>query len=132
MNARRIGVVIAGLVVAGVISLPSWAAEDDGDEALKVSENMVVAAQKTLEAKLATFDVGRATLEEVYIWSRRTVEASQYSAESVQRHLALMKDLHKRVIAKNRVGAAGGEEEYLHAAEYYLAEAEQLNELWAD
>jgi hypothetical protein len=43
-----------------------------------------------------------------------------------------MKDMSKRVIAKNRVGAEGGEEDYLHAAEYYLAEAEQLNELWAD
>jgi hypothetical protein len=58
MNARRIGLVIAGLVVAGLMGLPSWAAEDDGANALKVSENMVVAAQKTLEAKLATFDVG--------------------------------------------------------------------------
>jgi hypothetical protein len=132
MNARRIGLIIAGLVVAGLIGLPSWAAEDDGAKALKVSENMVVAAQKTLEAKQATFEVGRASVDEVYTWSRRTVEASQYSAESVQRHLALMKDMSKRVIAKNEVGAEGGEEEYLHAAEYYLAEAEQLNELWAD
>jgi hypothetical protein len=121
MTARRVGWIVAGLLAAGLIVFPSRAAEEVKEGA--INERMVAAAAKALAATQARFEVGRATPEEVYIWSRRVLEAKLYSPESLMKHLALMQELHERIAAKNKVGGEGGEARFMHASEYYVAEA---------
>ena len=122
MNARRAVLMVTGLIGVALVVFPIQAEEEE--EGRPINQKMVTAATQALEVTLARYEVGRATPEEVYIWSRRVVEANLYSFESVAKHLEAMRELHERVVALNQIGGEGGEAHALHASEYYLAEAE--------
>jgi hypothetical protein len=123
---RKHVVIAVGLVIAGLSALPSRADVEPQGKAKMANPNMVLAARKAKEAALAMHDVGRASLEDVYRWSRRVIEADNFAPQSVADHLALMRNLHARADAMNKAGAPGGEELWLHATAYYVAEAENL------
>jgi hypothetical protein len=56
----------------------------------------------------------------------RAADAKEKLVEASREHLARMKNLHAKVDALARQGAQGGEADKLHAAAFYVAEAELL------
>jgi hypothetical protein len=124
MAGRYFGWMASGLFITGLLVYSTKAAVDPKDQGGKVNQKMVAAAKESMKTTQAIYEVGRASAEDVYRWSRRVVAAEQFSPEAVKAHLALMRGLHARAAAQRRVGAEGGEEHILHATEYYVAEAE--------
>jgi hypothetical protein len=116
--------VIAGLFVAGLLALPSQAEVEPQDEAKPAASQMSLAARNALKAARALYEVGKVTLDDVYLWSRRVVESDKFAPQAVAEHLALMRELHARAVALGKAGAAGGDPLTLHATAFYVAEAE--------
>ena len=104
----------------------------DATESSSPESRMADAAKHTYEARLAAYAAGTIQgIDQVYIWSRRWMEADLKlaAAPGEQRkiymaHLERMKWLNRETAAKFNVGARGGEAEKFSATEYYLAEAE--------
>ena len=128
MASRYFNWIAGGLFFTAVLICSSYAEPDPFDEGGRVNEKMVAAAQATLDATRAVYEVGGASLEDVYRWSRWVMEADQFSPLSVKKHTELMEQLHRVALAKMKVAAVGGEEHIVHATEYYLAEAESIGE----
>jgi len=124
MNHRFFSRLVGGLFIAALLICSGYAAIEPTKQGDKVNKKMVDAAKETLKATQAIHNVGQASVEDVYRWSQRVVEAEHFSKQSVQDHVALMRELHARAAAQNKIGAIGGEEQVLLATKYYLAEAE--------
>jgi hypothetical protein len=124
MTGRHFGLTAGGLSIGALLICSSYAAVEPGTQRSEVDMRMAAAAKETLKATRALHEVGRASVEDVYRWSQRTLEAEHSSDQAVKEHLDLMRDLHARAVAAKRAGAEGGEENILHATEYFLAQAE--------
>lgn len=97
----------------------------------KAAEAMLETAKATYEATAAGYDAGTITLPELYLWSRRWLEAERTLASTKEDELAAlaqhwqrMRTTLRKVGALYFAGSKGGEAEKYHGAEFYLAEAE--------
>jgi hypothetical protein len=88
-------------------------------------------AEKTYEATNASYQVGTEVFANVYVWSRRWLEAERALAETKDDDLSALLGhwnrtyrLHLKIKALYREGIKGGEAEKYRASEYYVAEAE--------
>ena len=116
--------VAGGLLIAGLLICSGFAAIEPNEKGVQVNEKMAAAAKATLKATQVLEVAGRASVEDVYRWSLHIVESEDFSAQSIEDHKALMRVFHNRSLALNQAGVPGGEENILHATEYYLAESE--------
>ncbi|HET6881439.1 MAG TPA: hypothetical protein VFI31_14850 [Pirellulales bacterium] len=139
---------IASLVVLMVMAAVDWRpcirkahALDQDDETAQANldvdpamvEDMAVAAEKTYQATAAGYDMGTEVLANVYVWSRRWLDAERKLAKNeaedlvaLKAHRERMKLLMTKVRALFNLGAKGGEQERYFATRYYLAEANAL------
>jgi hypothetical protein len=95
------------------------------------AKGMLEAAKKTYEATNAGYYAGTAPGPDVYVWSRRWLEAERSLAKNDRDQLAAltahwerMQSLYKRVERLYRAGSKGGESEKYFALRFYVAEAE--------
>jgi hypothetical protein len=92
---------------------------------------MVKAAQRTYEANERAYEAENTTLDELYIWSRRWMQAATEAAATPPErfmashaHRARMQLLLSRVSALHKTQQRGGEDQKYYAAMFYLAEAD--------
>jgi hypothetical protein len=116
---------IGGLIAVSVF----WMGLKLGAEEGRKPDNaaaMVTAAKNTLRATMAAKDAGRATIEDIYQWSRRLMTAEQLAGKTNASadHLERMRTLHETAAALYNNKAKGGSENNLYASEFYLLEAQ--------
>lgn len=103
---------------------PAPAEQGDAGEPTTLAD----VADRAYKAAVASHDAGRGTVEDIYRWSRRLMEAQQADGKhpnAKAEHLARMVELHGRVGALHRAAVArGGSEENYYATKSYALEAE--------
>jgi hypothetical protein len=136
-------ILIFGVGLAALSATGPWErldararAVDDEKPAIPIrvdasKQAMLKAAKNTYEATRAAYEVGTETLANVFLWSRRWLEAELAVTEDDETELAAfnahwdrMNQIHGKIKALFGQGVRGGEAEKLHASEFYLAEAE--------
>ena len=97
----------------------------------RMLQRMADAAAKTFEATKASYDVGTEVMSNVYVWSRRWLEADRALARSdadeiaaLEAHRRRMRQLMMKIRAMYVTGTKGGEIERFAATKFYLAEAD--------
>ena len=103
----------------------------DEDKAAQPKSKLVLTAEAALEATQAQFQFQQATVEDVYIWSRRLLEAERANGagqSALTSHVARMANLRKKVAALRMAGAPGGSPDKYFATTFYLLEAKQLEQ----
>ncbi|HXT59358.1 MAG TPA: hypothetical protein VN699_12035 [Pirellulales bacterium] len=97
----------------------------------KQAQAMLDAAKAAYKTTQTDYDAGTAVFSDVCAWSRRWLEAELNLAKDraaevavLQDHWKRMKRCYFRIRALNKTGTRGGETQKLHAAEFYVAEAE--------
>ena len=93
---------------------------------------MVEEAAKAYEATCAAYEAETATIEAVYGWSLRWMGADEAVAvnadakiAAAQAHVDRMRALQQKIKTLYESGFKGGEAKEMHAANYYLAEAQR-------
>lgn len=88
-------------------------------------------AAKTYEATKASYDMGTEIMANLYVWSRRWLDAERALTKTdaeelaaLRAHRERMKKLMMKVRALYATGSKGGEAERFFASKYYLAEAD--------
>ena len=127
---------IASCVIVGSILGMTALATDSVTTAVvpKYQQDMIDNARHAYMESVAMYDdrAGGITLESVYLWSKRWAEAQadgvplEIREKAFLAHRERMELLKKKVDAKHKAAAAGGEEDKYCASHYYFAEAESL------
>jgi hypothetical protein len=118
------------VAVGGVL----WEARADAEKQPAVKPSpLLEPAKQAYKGVAAAFDVGTASLADLYHWSRRWMDAEVASAQMPMQkqqakdaHLERMKNLHGKIAALNQHGIVGGEPEKFYATKYFLEEAKLL------
>jgi hypothetical protein len=133
MNTKRLTIplVVAVAVCCGWLCLSPSRAQDSGAEDAK--SKLVEAAKQTYMSIAAEYQFGQASVEDMYQWSRRLMEAEINSGDGRRLkaqtdHIDRMNELHKKVAALRANGVKGGSTPDYYATMYYLLEAESLRE----
>ena len=119
---RNRSLVLAVLVSGGVlfIFLSATLAEENAGDAAKAK--LVKAASDTLNSVQQSLIGGGTTVEDVYLWSHRVMEAEIDNGVNgkvaTATHIARMRELQKRSEAKVKLGTSTRHE--LYATTYYL------------
>jgi hypothetical protein len=126
MRSRYIAIV--GLIATAVF----WTGLQLGAEQAPKPDNsaeLVQAAKDTLTATMAASLAGRATIEDVYQWSRRLMAAEQLAgkASASADHLQRMDNLHQQAEALYQAKAKGSSVNKAHASRFYFLEAQAMN-----
>ncbi len=94
-------------------------------------KKMVDDAAKAYEASKASYDVGTEVMSNVYVWSRRWLEAERALAQTDEEEIAALRAHRERmrrlfllINAFYTAGTRGGETPKFFATKYYLAEAD--------
>ncbi|NUP09735.1 MAG: hypothetical protein HOW73_27125 [Polyangiaceae bacterium] len=115
MNRRRRSVLVAAPLGIAAAVLGSRRAE-------AAPPSKAQAAKAAFSATEADFRAGRATAEDVYLWSKRWLEAERTSnAAAAKDHLARMKALEATVKANLQTGTSTKTDAFRCA--YYVVEA---------
>lgn len=128
----------AAMLLAGGIELKlvARAAEGQADrpnspEHEKAVQLLLETAKQTWDVTAAEYDNGTVTLSDVYVWSRRLLEAERLAARSkddeiaaLARHWKRMHVLFIKTKALFDAGVKGGETQKVKATSFYVAEAE--------
>jgi hypothetical protein len=126
MTRTQFQALAVAVALAGGSSLWSSAstAQDDQAADLNLKAETARQAYQTYEVMYAA---DRATPEDLYRWSRRLMEAElegdPTNNQPAEDHWNRMRALQRQISALNAAGRAGGEEHYMAAANYYVAEA---------
>ena len=101
----------------------------DQDRKPHNAPEMVETAKSALRSTMAAQLAGRATIEDIYQWSRRLMNAEQLAgiASASADHLERMDTLHKKVEALYKTASKGGSEDKYYASKFYLLEAQAMN-----
>ena len=122
---RNRSLVLAVLVSGGVLLLflSATFAEENAVDAGKAK--LLKAASDTLNGVQRSLIGGDTTVEDVYLWSHRVMEAEIDNGVNgkiaTASHIARMRELHQRSVAHQRSGF--GEQRELNATTYYLEKA---------
>jgi type II secretory pathway component GspD/PulD (secretin) len=116
-------------------SVPAAAADPIELAISDQAKEMVAAAEKAYQTSTAAYLAETVSLEQVFAWSRRWLQAAVDAANSpgergkvYRDHRDRMQQLFDEIRLKYTVGARGGEADRYEAARFYLAEAN----LWVD
>ena len=92
------------------------------------NNQLVETATAAFKAARAEYEVGRGTVEDLYQWSRRIMDAelSNGAGAAATNHLARMTELNDRVTALVGIGRESTDGTLATSAAYYVVEAEQL------
>src|SRR5262245_2034466 len=125
MRTRHSAVVVIVSLVAVVALLTGFQVNADQSGKDQNANEMVEAAKNALKATMAANEAGRATIEDIYQWSRRLMAAEQRAgkANAAADHLERMDQLHQKTAALYRTGSRGGSEEKFYGSKFYLLEA---------
>ena len=115
--------------IAGLLSCLGWLCISPAP-----AEEGIVAPPKTLagaaegayKATAASYEAGRYTVEDVYRWSKRLMEAQQADGKHFNartEHLARMAQLHQKVSALYFTASKGGDGASYYATMFYVLEA---------
>jgi hypothetical protein len=129
MNSiRAIWFAIAILGICGVWSCASRL-RAEADKPGRPKSNLAQAADAALKATEAQYAFQQASVEDVYLWSRRLMEAEMQEGagnKAIADHVARMQNLHAKVAALFKAGVVGGSEDRFYATAYYLEEAKLM------
>ena len=101
----------------------------DEEQVVKSESKLVKAAEEAFKATQAEYQFMQSSPEDVYQWSRRWMEAEMKDGagdDAIDRHIARMRELQKKIEALYKTGTRGGSLKNFHAANYYLLDAESL------
>jgi hypothetical protein len=115
--------------IAGLLSCLGWlcispASSEEGFAG--PPKTLAEAAEGAYKATSASYEAGRYTVEDVYRWSKRLMEAQQADGKHPNaraEHLARMAQLHKKVSALYFHASKGGDEASYYATMFYVLEA---------
>jgi hypothetical protein len=115
--------------IAGLVACAGWlytlpAPAEPGIVA--PPKTLAEAAESAYTATAASYEAGKGTVEDIYRWSKRTMEAQQADGKHPNaraEHLARMAQCHQKVSALHATGSKGGDEPAYYATMYYLLEA---------
>ena len=127
MSARVVLVVVPCLVALGSLASPRAAVAEQAWRTGRPSQVMVEAAERTYAAVRARFEAGSETLETVYVWSLRWLEAQRTARPTAA--AAAARDHHRRMqelcaLVDRQVAAGTLDGSAASACQYYLAQAE--------
>jgi hypothetical protein len=95
--------------------------------------SMVDEAGKAYQAMKEAFEAQNSPVSELYVWSWRWMRAAEDVATgreqrvvAVRAHLDRMREIQQKIKALHEAESRGGEAKELHAANYYVAEAERM------
>jgi hypothetical protein len=126
MKLKRLNWVAAVVFAALGMACISHLQAEDPEKGQRIPE-IVKEAELAFRSTQAQYQFQQATVEDMYRWSRRWMEAElahETNKKAVFDHLARMRDLNKKVEVLFKIGANGGQADYVHATRYYLLEAE--------
>jgi hypothetical protein len=114
---------------AGLLSCLGWiwispAPAEEG--IVRAPKTLAEAAEGAYRATSASYEAGRGTAEDIYLWSKRLMEAQQADGKhpnAKAEHLARMAEFHKKVSALYHTGSKGGDESRYYATMFYVLEA---------
>jgi membrane-bound lytic murein transglycosylase len=116
--------------IAGLLSCFGWlcispAPAEQGNAS--APKSLAEAAESAYKATVASYEAGKGTVEDIYRWSRRLMEAQQAEGknpEAKAAHLARMNKLQQKVEARYMTGSVAGEASAYYATKFYVLEAE--------
>lgn len=128
MRTRPYPVVAIGCLVAAAALLMAFRINADQIRKPQNAPEMVETAKNALRSTMAAQLAGRATIEDIYQWSRRLMDAELVAgtATASADHLERMDTLHKKVEALYKTASKGGSEDKYHASKFYLLEAQAM------
>ena len=136
MNLKSVGTITAGLAIVLAADLRVSNSNPAEGKLEQPATPLVNSAQDTLAEIEKSYEIGRASAEDVYLWSRRVAEAARRESPdaalgitAAQEHVDRMKLLHVRVAKLHDLGMESGEKAVFQATRYYVAAAEQELEL---
>lgn len=156
MKKLLVGSLAAGLVLLCAVRI-DLVAQESGDSSadagrdasggtarVEQAEAMVQAAKAAYESTAVEYDLGNVLMENLYVWSRRwldaelTLIAEQWRgndarmrasrAEAFRKHLKRMERLHERIAVLYKAAAIGGEATNYFGSKFFVAEAS----LWVE
>jgi hypothetical protein len=115
--------------IAGLLSCMGWlcispAPAEEG--IVGAPTTIAEAAEAAYRATSASYEAGRGTAEDIYLWSKRLMEAQQADGKhpnAKAEHLARMAQFYQKVSALYATGSKGGDESRYYATMFYLLEA---------
>jgi type II secretory pathway component GspD/PulD (secretin) len=135
VGAMQVKLVADGPAADTPKSVPAAAADPIELAISDQAKEMVAAAEKAYQASTAAYLAETVSLEQVFAWSRRWLQAAVDAANSpgergkaYRDHRDRMQQLFDEIRLKYTVGARGGEADRYEAARFYLAE----ENLWVD
>jgi hypothetical protein len=131
MRTRHItAVVTAGLIAAGALLTRYQAYADIGGKPDDAAAEMVAAAENALRATMAANEAGRATIEDIYQWSLRLMNAEKGAgkADAAADHLKRMDNLHQKADLLYQAKAKGSSVNKVYATQFYFLEAKAMAE----
>jgi hypothetical protein len=131
MKANRVILLSCISLVVGGSWLYVTHLRADETEGLNSTPNQTLVgfAKEALVATEAAYFVNQASLEEIYEWSKRLMDAELLNGvgdDAVSAHLERMREKHRRAEALFQAGARGVSPKDYAAARYYLMEAESM------
>jgi hypothetical protein len=126
MKRNRFKLPAIALVLLGMVSLSQLQAEDDPQTNQNVPET-VDAAKSAFETIAADYALGQASVEDMYQWSRRLMEAELAGGtnkKAVLDHVARMRTLFEKVAGLHKIQVKGGSAREFQSTRYYLLAAQ--------
>ena len=87
---------------------------------------LATAAKSAYMAVLAAYNTGDSSIDDLYRWSVRWMDAEGRSQPAKMEHLKRMEYLHRKVSALHAQSAVGGEDATFWATTFYVAEAKSI------
>jgi hypothetical protein len=125
MRHKRINLAAVVSLSMGMVCLSHLRA-DDPEENQDVPE-IVKEAEMAFKCTQAEHQFQQRSVEDLYQWSRRLMEAERASGTNKNAaldHVTRMRQLHEKIEALFKHGVKGGSETDFHATRYYLLEAQ--------
>jgi hypothetical protein len=128
MRTRPSAVVVIGGLIATVALLTGFQVNADETRTAGNGDEMVDAAKDALVFTTAANEAGRATIEDVYQWSLRLMNAEKSAgmAGAAANQLKRMDNLHQRADLLYQAKAKGSSVFKVSASKFYLLEAQAM------
>lgn len=124
MTLSKFALISLCIVIAVSVLFGLADSQAEGPAATNLSA-LSKSASEALKAAIANQETGRGSIEDIYTWSKRTMEAEQADGikGAAARHHERMVNVKTRVDAIYAVGGPGGDAVSVAAANYYTLES---------
>jgi hypothetical protein len=127
----RTSVIVALLSAGSTVAVVGAMAQPAGQKGPSNAARLADVAERAFLLYREQYSIGRAKPEDLYVWSRRWMQAAQAASNmrehklaAAQAHLSRMGALEHEIVDRNEAGVAPQAE--VLAAEFYRLEAEIL------